>query len=109
MAMGNCEYHIADKSLGVWHCDQIYLSMAASTTLLLAAVIAASFTVSCAQQSTCSACNCQVNNIEALASLIDARIDARFNSTLTNLNSSLQGYNQTLATITGALAGQPGK
>ena len=105
MAMDNCEYHIADKSLGVWHCDQIYLSMAASTTLLLAAVIAASFTVSCAQQSTCSACNCQVNNIEALASLIDARL----NSTLTNLNSSLQGYNQTLATITGALAGQPGK
>ena len=83
--------------------------MAASTTLLLAAVIAASFTVSYAQQNTCNACNCQVNNVEVLASLIDARIDARLNSTLTNLNSSLQGHNQTLATITGALAGQPGK
>ena len=81
----------------------------ASSIFLLLAAIAASFTVLCAQQNTCSACNCQVNNIEALANLIDARIDARLNNTLTNFNSSLQGHNETLATITGALAGQPGK
>ena len=85
---------------------QLYPSMA---SLLLAAIITASFSASCAQESTCSACNCQFNNIDVLAKLIDARIDARLNITMTNFNSFLQGYNETLATITGALAGQPGK
>ena len=88
---------------------QLYPSMASSTFLLLVAVAAASLTVSCAQESTCSVCNCQINNIDVLAEVIDARIDARLNSTLTNLNSSLQSHNETLATISGALAGQPGK
>ena len=73
-----------------------------STTFLLLAAIAAAFTVSCAQESTCSACNCQFNNIDAIADLIDARIDARLNRTLTNFNSSL-------ASISSVLAGQPGK
>ena len=99
--------NIIDKKWGV---DvQLYQSMASSTLLLVAAAIAASFTVTCAQESSCSACNCQFNNIDALTDLIDARIDARLNNTLTNFNSSLQGHNQTLATISGALAGQPGK
>ena len=85
---------------------QLYPSMA---PLLLAAIITASLSVSCAQESTCNACNCQFNNINVLAKMIDAKIDARLNSTLTNFSSSLQSHNETLATITGALAEQPGK
>lgn len=81
--------------------------MGYSAFLQLTAVIAALFAMSCAQneKSSCRACNCQFSNIDVITNLIDAKL----NRALANFNSSLQGVNETLATIIGGLSAQPGK
>ena len=55
---------------------------------------AAVVSVVSSQEGTCRACNCEINNVEALNQFInakvDARVDARINMTLANQPGKLK-------------------
>ena len=81
--------------------------MALGTLLLLSAAVLGAT----AQQGggSCSACNCQFNNVDVFNEIIDARIDARLNIAESRINSTIASLNSSISGFVSALADQPRK
>ena len=76
--------------------------MALRSKLFVGVLIATAAVVSVvsSQEGTCRACNCEINNVEALNQLIDAKVDARVDA---RIDARVD------ARINMTLANQPGK